>query len=246
VTFHLGFAPYYALVVLALILGLPSPISKTLSGAAILSLPFPSTSTALGWTNKAVSSYSPIPLVTHPGSVVLYATVIACLLFHRRGLLHAGSAKRILSATMRGSISGIAGVFLVCAIALVLNESGMSYELAKSTSDFAGVYYPMFAALIGAFGCFTTGSNTASNALFGLFQKEVAQLIGADQSIVVSAQTTGGSVGSMISPSKLAVGSATLGIPGREGLILRRTIIPLLVTLAIIGILVQIMAFQFR
>jgi lactate permease len=234
------------LIALSLILGFPSSISKALSGLAIVTLPFPSTSTELGWVNKAVSSYSPIPILTHPGSIVLYATAFAYILFRRKQLLKPGSIRRILDATMRDCISGVNGIFLVSGIALVLNESGMSFELARSTSEFAGFYYPIFAALIGAFGCFTTGSNTASNTLFGLFQKEVSQLINANPSIVVSAQTTGGSVASMISPAKVAVGSTTLGIPGREGYIMRRTFIPLLTTVVVIGILTQILAFHIR
>jgi lactate permease len=73
-------------------------------------------------------------------------------------------------------------------------------------------------------GAFATGSNTNSNVLFVSLQKQIAGLISVVPVILISTQTAGGSLGSMIAPAKLIVGCSNVGLVGKEGQVLRMTL----------------------
>ncbi len=75
-------------------------------------------------------------------------------------------------------------------------------------SNFAGVLFPIFSPLVGMLGSFATGSNVNSNVLFGTLQKTVAILVGASPLVMMGAQTTGGSLGSMIARPSWPLASA--------------------------------------
>jgi lactate permease len=58
----------------------------------------------------------------------------------------------------------------------------------------------------------------------------------------VASQTAGGSLGSMIAPAKLIVGCSNVGLVGKEGQILRRTLPYNLAVALIIGLLALLLA----
>lgn len=145
-----------------------------------------------------------------------------------------------ISASWRTAGSQIlgAGVALVFALPLVrvfinsgaeFNNSGMEsmpLTLAQGAASLAGGTWPFFAPWIGALGAFIAGSNTVSNLTFSLFQFATAQNIGAAPAVVVAAQAVGGAAGNMITVHNVVAASATVGLLGKEGAILRKTIIP--------------------
>ena len=100
---------------------------------------------------------------------------------------------------------------------------------------------PLVAPLVGTLGAFATGSNTNSNILFGQMQKGVAALLGISPLVLLAAQTTGGALGSMISPAKLAVGGSTNAMKGKEGAALRLTLPIGLASTLFIGLLAWIL-----
>jgi len=76
------------------------------------------------------------------------------------------------------------------------------------------------APAIGALGAFMTGSTNNSNVVFGMFQRHTAELSGISTALVLAAQATGASLGSMLAPSKILVGCSTVGLSGKEGPVL--------------------------
>jgi lactate permease len=82
-----------------------------------------------------------------------------------------------------------------------------------------------------------TGSNTNSNVVFAPLQQQAAQLLGISVTVVLAAQTTGGSLGSMLAPAKIIVGCSTAGLAGREGDVLKKTLWPGLIIAGVIGVL---------
>ena len=108
-----------------------------------------------------------------------------------------------------------------------------------------GVLFPFFAAFLGWLGVFMTGSDTSSNALFGKLQEVTATQIGIDPVITVSANSTGGVCGKMISPQSLAVATASVGLVGHEGDIFRFTFKHSLILTALIGAIVVLQAHVF-
>jgi lactate permease len=85
-----------------------------------------------------------------------------------------------------------------------------------------------------------TGSNTNSNVIFGMFQKQTAELSGLSIAVILGAQTTGGSIGSMLAPAKILVGCSTVGLAGREGPVLAITMKYGVIITAIIGLVALI------
>ena len=104
----------------------------------------------------------------------------------------------------------------------------MPLELAGFAASVAGVTWPFFAAMIGALGAFVAGSNTVSDLMFSLFQYGVADRIGAPHLVILGLQALGGAAGNMITVHNVVAASATVGLVGREGLLIRRTIYPML------------------
>ena len=72
----------------------------------------------------------------------------------------------------------------------------------------AGPLYPFFAAYLGWLGVFLTGSDTASNALFGSLQRITAQQLGLNEILIVATNSTGGVMGKMIDPQSIMVACA--------------------------------------
>lgn len=136
-----------------------------------------------------------------------------------------------------GQLAG-AGVALLFALPLVrifinsgagLNNSGlesMPLILAQGASELAGSTWPLFSPWIGALGAFVAGSNTVSNLTFSLFQFGAAQKVSISPETIVAIQAVGGAAGNMIAIHNIVAASATVGLLGREGDLIRMTIIP--------------------
>ncbi len=95
----------------------------------------------------------------------------------------------------------------------------------------------MFAPSVGALGAFIAGSNTISNLMFSLFQKTVAESMLISGAFVVVLQAVGAAAGNMIAIHNAVAASATVGLLGQEGTTLRKTIIPTIYYLTVVGIL---------
>jgi lactate permease len=168
-----------------------------------------------------------------PGTIFLIVCA-ACLLLHR---MTWPSFRAALSDSGR-AVCG-AAVAIVFAVPMVrifihsdVNAAGlesMPRELAAAVADLAGNTWPAFSAVIGAMGAFVAGSNTISNMTFSLFQFEVGLrigLAGLGPLFIVALQAVGGAAGNMICVHNVVAASATVGLFGKEGALIRRTLIP--------------------
>ncbi len=104
---------------------------------------------------------------------------------------------------------------------------------------------PFLSPLIGALGVFITGSNTSANALFGNLQKLTAQGMGLSDILLASAGNAGASAGKMISPQSIVIAATAVGLMGKEGLIMRRTIKFAIPYALLLGLMVWLFAFVF-
>ena len=68
-----------------------------------------------------------------------------------------------------------------------------------------------------------TGSDTASNVLFGGVQSSVAQLHGLSRETIIAAQAAGSAYGNAIAPANIVLGTSIAGVKGQEGAVLRQT-----------------------
>lgn len=121
-----------------------------------------------------------------------------------------------------------------------VNTSGlasMPLTLADGMAALAGQTWPFFAPLVGAIGSFVAGSVTVSNLMFSLFQFGVALQIGISTAIVLGLQCVGASAGNIICVSNIVAAEATVGFAGREGLLIRRVLLPTLYYIIFAGLL---------
>ena len=123
----------------------------------------------------------------------------------------------------------------------------MPVTLANGAASLAGGTWPFFAPWIGALGAFVAGSNTVSNLTFSLFQFTTAANIGlvGSAAVVVAAQAVGGAAGNMITVHNVVAASATCGLLGKEGALIRKTIIPMTYYVLLAGSVTYIWIYGF-
>jgi lactate permease len=108
-----------------------------------------------------------------------------------------------------------------------------------------GVMYPFFGTLLGWLGVALTGSDTASNVLFGSLQKISAQQIGLSPVLMGAANSAGGVMGKMIDAQSIVVASTATEWYGHEGDILRYVFFHSVALAALVGIWVTLQAYVF-
>ncbi len=114
----------------------------------------------------------------------------------------------------------------------------------------AGFFYPFFAAYLGWLGVFLTGSDTASNALFGSLQRITAQQLHLNEILIVATNSTGGVMGKMIDAQSIMVACAACYDDPKErsyalGPIFRTVFWHSIAGAAVIGVIAMLQAYVF-
>lgn len=109
--------------------------------------------------------------------------------------------------------------------------------LGSTMAEVLGNVWIIFAPFLGALGAFFSGSNTIANLTFGGVQLSAAQNLGVSPVPFLALQNIGGAAGNMISISNIIAGGSVLGLVNKEGIILKKTILPLLVYCGVAGLL---------
>jgi lactate permease len=129
-----------------------------------------------------------------------------------------------------------------------LNPNGypsMPLAMAQAVAGLVGSAWPMFASYVGGLGAFITGSNTVSDLLFAEFQWGMASTLNLPHQIIVAAQAVGGAMGNMICIHNIVAVCAVVGLSGKEGTILRRTVWPFLLYGVVVGIVATLLSYVF-
>jgi len=152
------------------------------------------------------------------GTAALTATVITALMFRVSPRIFLRSGLKTLKQLR---ITGLT-VGLIVGLAYLYNYSGMAYTLGAALAGLGGLF-PLASGYLGWVACFLTGSDTASNLLFGNLQVAAAHQIGVNPLLLAATNCSGGVTGKMISPQNIAVGVTTVGLVGQEGDVVRST-----------------------
>lgn len=185
--------------------------------------------------------------VLSPGTAFLIAVGMAALMLKT----NAAAVRSAFRETLAGTLgAGTVLLFAVPAVRVFLQSDvnlaglrSMPHELASTVSQLVGGAWPLVAASVGAFGAFVAGSNTISNMTFSLFQFSVALQSGLDPVGVVALQAVGGAAGNMICVHNVVAAAATVGILGREGLVIRKTLLPTVYYLSAAGLFAMLLWF---
>ena len=218
-----AFIPYIVLTVITLVVLLIKPV-KSFLGQWSFGFSLPETSTGYGFTNAAVTCYSPLSPLTHASFFLLLSSIVGFLYYVKKGRLKRSNCKALLLRSVYKVIpSGIAVIgFLI--MSRIMSGSGMTSVLATGMANVMGRFYALLAPMVGLLGAFMTSSNMASNILFSEFQLTTAKLLSLDTAAILGGQTAGGAIGTATCPGNITLGCTTTGIIGREGEVLRKTL----------------------
>ncbi|MGO2136999.1 L-lactate permease [Marinobacter sp.] len=182
-----------------------------------------------------------------PGGI-LVMVVLATFFIHRMKVKELSEAVKESSGVLLSA--GFVLLFTVPMVRILINSGvnagdlpSMPILMARYVADTVGGVYPLVAPSIGALGAFLAGSNTVSNMMFSQFQFGVAANLGLSTALIVSVQAIGAAAGNMVAIHNVVAASATVGLLGREGTTLRRTVWPTLYYVLMTGIIALIAAY---
>jgi lactate permease len=130
------------------------------------------------------------------------------------------------------------------AIGTLTRLSGVDATLGLAFAA-TGVLYPFFGTLLGWLGVALTGSDTASNVLFGNLQKITSEQLGLSPILMAAANSSGGVMGKMIDAQSIVVASTATNWYGHEGSILRYVFWHSIVLACLVGLLVMLQAYVY-
>jgi lactate permease len=228
-----------------------------LAGILVLSrtwAPFKSMLTGVAWSTKNMlgeagisGSFQPLYL---PGGVLVFVCLVTFVL-HRMKPADLGAALKESTGTLLGA--GFVLIFTVPMVRIMIQSGvntselkSMPIAMAQWVAASVGDVYPFFAPTVGAIGAFLAGSNTVSNLMLSQYQYSVAQALAVSGATMVAAQSIGAAAGNMIAIHNVVAASATVGVMGREGLTLRRTVIPTIYYCALSGTLTMLAVYVFK
>ena len=221
--------PYILIVVLSVAFFIIDP-------KLAINLDFPEYTTLSGISIAAEDNYVKFNIFKFPFCIILMASFISMLLYSRRGCFTKQKAMNIVNLTVKKCVpTTITLIFLLC-MAQVMMDSQMIENMASVLVALTGKMYPLVAPFIGLLGAFITGSNTNSNVLFGALQESSAISLGLSVPVMCAVQSLGASVGGAIGPTTVALGATSAHIVGEESKIYKYTLMPVLLTALVQGI----------
>ncbi len=179
----------------------------------------------------------PFNWLTATGTSVLLAALLSAVWFRippLRVLITFGRTLRMLTWSL-------CTIACMLALAYTTRFSGTDATLGLAFTH-TGALYPFFAPMLGWLGVALTGSDTASNSLFGGLQHITAQRLGLNPVLIVTSNSTGGVMGKMIDAQSIVISASTTGQSGSESRILRFVFWHSLALACLMGLLVLLQA----
>jgi lactate permease len=174
------------------------------------------------------------------GTGMLIAAIIS-------GFLAGLSPARMVSEygrTIKLCAISLITISAMLAIGTLTRLSGVDATLGLAFAA-TGVLYPFFGTLLGWLGVALTGSDTASNILFGNLQKITSEQLGLSSVLMGAANSSGGVMGKMIDAQSIVVASTATNWYGHEGTILRFVFKHSIALACLVGILVMLQAYVY-
>jgi lactate permease len=174
------------------------------------------------------------------GTGMLIAAIIS-------GLVMGFSPVKILSVygkTIRICAVSLITISAMLAIGTLTRLSGIDATLGLAFAA-TGVLYPFFGTLLGWLGVALTGSDTASNVLFGNLQRITSEQLGLSPILMSAANSSGGVMGKMIDAQSIVVASTATNWYGHEGSILRFVFKHSITLACLVGVLVMLQAYVY-
>ena len=196
------------------------PVNELLNSTLVTKFDLPVTGNAFkfGWLSNA-------------GLMIFLGAIIG-------GLIQGLSFGRLMKLLAKTTVNLQKTVVTICclvAMAMLMNNTGMTNDIAKGLVQLTGAVFPFFAPLIGSIGTFVTGSATNANILFGKLQATAAGDLGLvnqgtffgvsgnETNWLAAANCAGSEGGKLLSPQSIAIATAACNMEGQDGDIMRKT-----------------------
>ncbi|TFJ94346.1 L-lactate permease [Lentibacillus salicampi] len=226
-----AWSPYLVVVGLLLVTRIVPPIKKVAM-----------TTIDLTWSN--ILGFEDITsaweVLYSPGTVLVLSAILAVVIQRKSFSNFVKASKESLNSIKT------AGLTLVFTLALVqvFTNSGMNMNdlasmpqyIAEALAGSLGCVWIFVAPFLGELGAFITGSGTVSTLTFSPIQYNVAQATGLNTDIALALQVIGAAAGNMICVHNVVAASAVVGLSGKEGDIIRKTIGPALLYGVLAGV----------
>ncbi|HWH48896.1 MAG TPA: L-lactate permease [Burkholderiales bacterium] len=188
-------------------------------------------------TEKAVYSLN---WLSATGSGILLAALLAG--FYMR--YSPGELLRKYWQTLKLVKFSLLTIAAMLALGFTTRYSGTDATMGLAFA-YTGAMYPFFGTMLGWLGVALTGSDTASNVLFGGLQKVTSEQLGLNPNLMASANSSGGVMGKMIDAQSIVVASTATRWYGHEGDILRYVFFHSVVLAMLVGGLVMLQAYVY-
>jgi lactate permease len=180
-----------------------------------------------------------------PGTGVFVAALLAGLALR----LSRKQWKEAIVGTLQRMKIPVVVISQVLGLSFLTRYAGTDAVLGLAFTS-AGAAYPFFAAYLGWLGVFLTGSDTASNALFGSLQRITAEQLHLNPVLIVATNSTGGVMGKMIDAQSIMVACAVCYVDPHErahalGPIFRKVFWHSVAGAAVIGVIALLQAYVF-
>lgn len=226
-----AWSPYFIVIVLLLLTRIVDPVQSFAQEALDLS-----------WNNifgvEGISSGWEV--LYSPGAVLLLAAFLSVFTQRKKLTNFVDAVKEA-----RGTVVGAAlALFPTLALVNVFINSGINaadlvsmpeYIAAVLAGGLGGVWH-VAAPYLGLLGSFVTGSAMVSGLTFAPIQVNVAASTGLDTNLVLAQQVAGSAAGNMICVHNVVAAAAVVGLVGKEGEIIRKTVLPALGYALLIGL----------
>jgi lactate permease len=148
---------------------------------------------------------------------------------------------RLFGHTVRRMRVSLLTIAAMLALGYVTRYAGIDATLGLAFAS-TGVLFPFFSPLLGWLGVALTGSDTASNVLFGNLQRITAERLNLSPILAAASNSSGGVMGKMIDAQSIVVAGVATGQHGKEGEILRYVLFHSIALAVLVGILVWLQA----
>jgi lactate permease len=235
--------PWLILTALVFLWGLPT-VKHALDALFSRALPFPQLDgliqrvppvVATPQVEHAVYTFNPLSAT---GTAIFLAAIISGMLLGARPL----DLARCYGRAFVSVIPSLVTIAAMLALGNVTRFSGLDATMGLAFAT-TGAAYPFFGTMLGWLGTAVTGSDTASNVLFGSLQRITAEQLHLSPVLMASANSAGGVMGKMIDTQSIVVASTATQWFGQESRILRYVIVHALVLGALVGLAALLLAY---
>jgi lactate permease len=244
-TVMLAWMPWIILTILVFVWGIPL-VKSWLDGVSIFRFPIEGLHNVVEKVPPVVPKASKEAAVyalnwlSATGTGILVAAIIAgfAMKYSPLGLLH------IYGHTIWKVRYSLITISAMLALGYLTRYSGADATMGLAFA-MTGVFYPFFGTLLGWLGVAVTGSDTASNVLFGGLQRITAEQLGLNPVLMGAANSSGGVMGKMIDAQSIVVASTATNWFGHEGDILRYVFFHSVALAVLVGLLVTLQAYVY-